>query len=268
MTATHYQRILTSLLLLPLLAWAIFCGDPVLSLVLSVVACLGLMEFYAMCWPGLEKLPWKVAGFFLALGLIWAPLDWNGSALVCLALLAVAIGFLLVYDQDKAPDAFPDCQILLFGILYLPFILRLGRFLSGTEIALVLLTTFAADTGAFYAGSHFGGPKIWPSISPKKTWAGSIGGLVASIAVCTAMGYALGAAPWFHFAFLGAALNLAAQLGDFFESGLKRWRGIKDSGWILPGHGGILDRIDSLLFVLPLYCALAALFDFFAGGKP
>lgn len=128
--------------------------------------------------------------------------------------------------------------------------------MSAPEIALVLLTTFAADTGAYYAGSHIGGPKIWPSVSPKKTWAGSLGGLCLSIIVCTVIGMAFGAAHWTSFALLGAGLNLAAQLGDFFESALKRWRGVKDSGKVLPGHGGILDRIDSLLFTLPCTAAL------------
>jgi phosphatidate cytidylyltransferase len=147
--------------------------------------------------------------------------------------------------------------------LYLPFLLRLFRTLSSTEIILVLLTTFAADTGAFYTGSHFGGPKIWPSLSPKKTWSGSLGGLICSVLVCTGVGLAAGAASWVPFALLGMALNFAAQTGDFFESALKRSRQIKDSGKILPGHGGILDRIDSLLFVLPLYCVLSAVYSFF-----
>jgi hypothetical protein len=96
-----------------------------------------------------------------------------------------------------------------------------------------------------------GGPKIWPSISPKKTWAGSLGGLATCIVVCVGIGLLLGSADILSFALLGTGLNVAAQLGDFFESALKRWRGVKDSGRVLPGHGGILDRIDSLLFVLP-----------------
>lgn len=263
MSSPHFQRVLTSLLLLPLLGWAIFSGDPVLSLAITVVAGLGLVEFYAMFWPGREKLSWKTGGLLLALGMIWAPLNWSAAALVCLALLAMAVSFLASHDREKSSDAFHDSQILLFGLLYLPFVLRLFRSLSAPEIALVLLTTFAADTGAYYAGNLLGGPKIWPSISPKKTWAGSLGGLGSSILVCTAVGLLFGTAHWTGFALLGAALNIVAQLGDFFESALKRWRGVKDSGKILPGHGGILDRIDSLLFTLPLYCGLAALFPFF-----
>ena len=264
MTSPHFKRVLTSLLLLPLLGWAILSGDPVLSIAVTAVAGLGLMEFYAMFWPGSEKPAWKILGLALGLGMVWAPLAWSGTALVCAALFAVAASFLIAHDRGKSPDAFKDSQTLLFGLLYLPFILRLFRTISAPEIGLVLLTTFAADTGAYYSGSLIGGPKIWPSVSPKKTWAGSVGGLGASILVCTAMGLASGSAHWTNFALLGAGLNIAAQIGDFFESALKRWRGVKDSGKILPGHGGILDRIDSLLFTLPLYCGLAALFPFFA----
>lgn len=264
MKSPHFKRVLTSLLLLPLLGWAIYSGDPVLSIGITAVAGLGLMEFYAMFWPGREKPVWKTIGVLFALGMVWAPLAWSGGALVCVALLGVAVSFLIAHDRGKSPDAFQDSQTLLFGLLYLPFILRLFRTISAPEIGLVLLTTFAADTGAYYAGSFIGGPKIWPSVSPKKTWAGSLGGLCSSVLVCTAMGFFFGSAHWTSFALLGVALNLAAQIGDFFESALKRWRGIKDSGKILPGHGGILDRIDSLLFTLPLYCGLTALFSFFA----
>lgn len=264
MMSPHVQRVLTSLLLLPLLGWAIYSGDPVLGLGIAAVASLGLMEFYAMFWPGREKLVWKILGLLLALGIVLAPLSWSGTALVCLAMLCAALAFLFAHDRGQSPHAFRDSQILLFGLLYLPFILRLFRTMTAPEIVLVLLTTFAADTGAYYAGSHIGGPKIWPSVSPKKTWAGSLGGLALSVVVCSALGLALGAAHWAGFALLGAGLNIAAQTGDFFESALKRWRGVKDSGRILPGHGGILDRIDSLLFTLPLYCGLAALYPFFA----
>lgn len=263
MTTTHLQRIVTSVLLLPILAWAIFCGHPVLSLALTVVAGVGLLEFFNMFWIGREKLTWKILGLVAGTAIIWAPLSWSGTALVCLAGLLMVITFVLSYDQDKTPQAFLDSQVLFFGLIYLPFILRLMRHLTAMEIILVLLATFATDTGAFYAGNHFGGPKIWPSLSPKKTWAGSIGGLVACALVTIIFGLIFGQASWISFLLLALALNISAQLGDFFESALKRWRQVKDSGYILPGHGGILDRIDSLLFSLPLYSGLAALVPYF-----
>lgn len=259
----HLQRILTSVLLLPLLGWAVYHGGIILGLLVSVVTILGLLEFYAMFWTDPAQTTWKAGGVILGLGMIWAPLTWTGSAVAGLALLATVLIFLLSFDQDNHPNAFANSQIFLFGLLYLPFLLRLARTLEGPEIILVLLCTFATDTGAYYAGTQIGGPKIWPSVSPKKTWAGSLGGLVLCVTVSCIVGLTLGSAGILCFGLLGIALNLAAQLGDFFESALKRSQNIKDSGRLLPGHGGILDRIDSLLFALPLYCALAALFPFF-----
>ncbi|AMD93599.1 phosphatidate cytidylyltransferase [Desulfomicrobium orale] len=263
MSHSHFQRILTALVLLPFLGIALFYGDPALSTGVTIVAVLGLLEFYAMFWPGRSRAGWKIYGVAMAAGIVWAPLAWPGTVLVCLTMLGAALAFLLAHDRGRSPSAFQDSQIFLFGLLYLPFLLRLLRNMSFMEIMLVLLVTFAADTGAYYAGSHFGGPKIWPSISPKKTWSGSLGGLLSSVIVAVGFGLAAGASPWAHFAFLGAAMNIAAQTGDFFESALKRSRDVKDSGRILPGHGGMLDRIDSLLFALPLYCALAAVHPFF-----
>lgn len=264
MTVTpHLQRIATALLLLPLLAWAILQGDPILATAITLVSGLGLLEVYAMFWPGRENLWWKAGGLALTVAMIWAPLHWSGTALACGAFATTALAFLFGYDRDERPEAFSQSQVFLFGLLYLPFALRLARHLTGMDIVLVLLATFATDTGAYYAGRIVGGPKIWPSVSPKKTWAGSLGGLLACMLVSTLFGLAAGNAHWGAFALLGLGLNIAAQLGDFFESALKRWRGVKDSGRILPGHGGILDRIDSLLFVLPLYCGISTLFPFF-----
>lgn len=263
MKNSHAQRILTALALLPLLGWAVYAGGAVLAMAITLVACLGLLEFYAMFWPGRSRTIWKGLGTIVAAGMIWAPASWSGSALIFPAGLIMAAGFLVRYTKGDTDNLFADSQVFLFGLIYLPLVLRLAGGLHAAEIVLILLTTFAADTGAYYSGSFFGGPKIWPAVSPKKTWAGSIGGLLASSLVCTAIGTALGSAHWTNFALLGAGLNIAAQSGDFFESALKRLQGIKDSGWVLPGHGGVLDRIDSLLFVLPVYCAAKALYPFF-----
>lgn len=262
-TSSHHKRIATSLVLLPVLAWAVFHGDPFLSLAITGVAGLGLWEFYAMFWPEGRNQIWKLSGLLFGAAMIWAPLSWSSGALACSAMMLAALAFLSTYKHEQTEETFWTSQVLLFGLLYLPFMLRLARHLTAPEIALVLLATFATDTGAYYAGSYIGGPKIWPTISPKKTWAGSLGGLLACMLISTGFGLSFGSASWPAFMALGAALNIAAQLGDFFESALKRWRGIKDSGRALPGHGGILDRIDSLLFTLPLYCGLAAVYPFF-----
>ena len=131
------------------------------------------------------------------------------------------------------------------------------------QVLLVLLAAFISDTGAYYAGRGYGARLIWPTVSPNKTVEGSMGGLAACVTVVCAMGWSIGAAPWWTWVILGVVLGVAAQLGDFFESALKRWMAVKDSGSLLPGHGGILDRIDALLLVTPVYAAARALVQFF-----
>lgn len=145
------------------------------------------------------------------------------------------------------------------GVLYIGFacaVLLAFRHIGFSYALLPILLTVLTDTGAYFAGRSFGGPKIAPAISPSKTWSGLAGGMVAS---------GLGAAWWaatfayhgdWHVGTLasgfavGAALAVAAQIGDFLESGMKRRAGVKDSGNLIPGHGGILDRVDGMLAVL------------------
>ena len=109
----------------------------------------------------------------------------------------------------------------------------------------VLLVVWATDIGGYFAGRGIGGPKLWPRVSPKKTWAGAIGGFVASLAVAGGFAaFGIGkAVPLFA---VSAVLSVVSQGGDLFESGLKRRAGVKDSGNWLPGHGGVLDRLDGL----------------------
>jgi phosphatidate cytidylyltransferase len=177
--------------------------------------------------------------------------------------LILSGSFLRSYDKNPSQASFADLSLLLAGIVYLPVMLQFFRFLAPVEIMLVLVCTFATDTGGFYSGRLWGSAKIWPTISPKKTWAGSFGGMGLTTLCCLLIGIVWGTSPWWSFIFLGLLLNVAAQFGDFFESALKRSSGVKDSGHILPGHGGIMDRIDSLLFALPVYMLTREAITFF-----
>lgn len=150
-------------------------------------------------------------------------------------------------------------------------VLRSGLFPIWTAIA-VVLGVIATDVGAYFAGRAIGGPRIAPRISPSKTWAGLAGGMVgASLvlaivfllndpAIARAGGQGLAAADWSEIAAalpLGAGLAVVAQAGDFFESWMKRKAGVKDSGRLIPGHGGLFDRVDGLLAVLAVGGAAA-----------
>ncbi|MFZ5704004.1 MAG: phosphatidate cytidylyltransferase [Pseudomonadota bacterium] len=145
------------------------------------------------------------------------------------------------------------------GILYAVFpavALIYLREQPGQGFALALWTlviVWATDIGAYFAGRAIGGPKIAPSISPSKTWAGLAGGMVGALVCGAAIASASGLATPFLIA--GAPLAVAAQVGDFFESWLKRRSGVKDSGTLLPGHGGVLDRLDGVVPVALLVAA-------------
>ncbi len=125
----------------------------------------------------------------------------------------------------------------------------------------VLLTVWATDTGGYFAGRGFGGPKLWPLVSPNKTWAGAVGAFAASLAV--AIGFAafnpVRAVPLL---LVSAFLSIVSQLGDLFESAVKRRFGVKDSSRIIPGHGGLLDRLDGFVGAI----VLAAILGFLRGG--
>jgi phosphatidate cytidylyltransferase len=133
----------------------------------------------------------------------------------------------------------------------------------------VFIVIWTADTGALLAGRLFGGPKLIPSLSPNKTWAGFAGGTVAPAAASALYVWLLHGNAW-KAALLGAALALAGHAGDLFESWVKRRVGRKNSGSLIPGHGGVLDRIDSSLFVAPVAAALVFVFglDPLFGGHP
>lgn len=130
-----------------------------------------------------------------------------------------------------------------------------------SALMLVLLVVWATDIGGYFAGRFIGGPKLWVRVSPKKTWAGAIGGFIASLGVaCGFAAFDLG--KMIPMLILGAVLSVASQLGDLFESGVKRRFGVKDSSHLIPGHGGLMDRLDGFVAAI----VLAAIFGFLRGG--
>jgi phosphatidate cytidylyltransferase len=277
MPSSHQKRIYTGIGLLALLAVGLSFRGWMELAILSVLSTFALIEFYGLFKPRQHALM-TLAGIAAGLALIFAGDAGKPNVMVIVLLAAFWLGNLrFLVRFSKAPDSrepehgYQANLTFVAGLVYIPLLLQFFTSFKTVEIILVLLAVIATDTGAYYAGSTFGGKKIWPVISPKKTWAGSAGGMTAAILLCLAMGFVdeywlAGAGqgrPWWMWLLLGAGLNLAAQFGDFFESALKRKLEVKDSGNILPGHGGILDRIDSLLLAAPAYAGLDAIFDFF-----
>jgi phosphatidate cytidylyltransferase len=138
---------------------------------------------------------------------------------------------------------------------------RLDQVWGFAALMLILLIVWVTDIGGYFAGRGLGGPKLWPRVSPKKTWAGAIGGFAASLAVAAGFA-AFGLGKMIPLLLLAAALSIVSQLGDLFESAVKRVFGVKDSSQIIPGHGGLLDRLDGYVFAV----VAAALIGFLRHG--
>ncbi len=266
----HLQRLITGLVLAAILITGLYMGGWVLLGLLAIVSTIALIEFYAMFWPSTERWGLKILGVtcgLVVLGSSYFHAPYLTLACIMGSTMLFNLQFLFHWgfaSDTAAPKAqFANTQILMSGMLYIPVMLTPVLNFSLAEQVLVIAACIASDTGGYYAGSLWGKRRIWPRVSPKKSWIGSLGGLVACMAICMIIGAAWGIRPWWQFAILGIFLNTASQLGDFFESALKRTLNVKDSGKILPGHGGILDRIDSLLFVVPVYAALDGICTFF-----
>lgn len=149
----------------------------------------------------------------------------------------------------------------IFPLSFLLFIKYLQPYLLGTiALSMVLISAWTTDTFAYFTGITFGKHKICPKISPKKTIEGSIGGLLGSIVVSSIIGflfeyYLYSGIQWFHYSIIGLLAGIFAQIGDLSASAIKRYAGIKDFSGFFPGHGGMLDRFDSILFTAPIiYC--------------
>ncbi|HEY8336688.1 MAG TPA: phosphatidate cytidylyltransferase [Tardiphaga sp.] len=140
-------------------------------------------------------------------------------------------------------------------------VVRLDTVWGFAALMFILLVVWMTDIGGYFAGRSIGGPKLWPRVSPKKTWAGALGGIVLSLAVAAGFS-AFGIGRLLPLLALAAVLTVVSQLGDLFESAVKRNFGVKDSSHIIPGHGGLLDRLDGYVFAV----VAAALIGFLRGG--
>lgn len=264
------QRVITALLLAPaVLAGILFLPTGVLMAFVAAALLSGLWEWTRLI--GLEK-PVLRALVLLAHAAILAWLaryGWSALfpwvALVGTLWWLAALAWLRQPALGKAATPANRIAKLLIGtLLIVPTWCAFALLhADGAVWALYgLLLVWAADTFAFFAGRRFGGRKLAPSISPGKTWAGFWGGLFGVLVLALAMAPLLGVSLANLPALIAASLitGLASVLGDLFESLIKRQAGVKDSGTLLPGHGGVLDRIDSLLAALPVLAILKAWF--------
>lgn len=272
------KRVVVALIAAPLAIALVWLGGLPLAAFLALIAMGAAWELYRMSRAGGGN-PLDAAGIALA-GLLpivtYAAV--GGIARVPLAAGAVALIALLgasIWARGATGKPMDAVAVTVLGVLYtggmLSFGIALryhpyavGRAAGSALVAMPLVLTWSTDIGAFFAGRAIGGRKLIPAVSPGKTVSGAIGGLLVTILACWL--YVrfvlhpvaqLGLTPW-GIAIFAILVSVAAQVGDLAESLLKREAGVKDSSHLIPGHGGLLDRLDSLLFVLPVaYLVLA-----------
>jgi phosphatidate cytidylyltransferase len=237
-------RAAAAVVMIAVVSAAIYLGGWPFRLLVGLGAAVMLIE-----WCDMHRLRrlWPLAGMALIFLNLWlipdlliargaVAYDWRpfGAAVAC----AILLGLL------------SRRRVLTGGYLYvaLPSLALLAlNALSYQIVFWVMLVTWATDIFAYFAGRSIGGPKLAPRISPNKTWAGLVGGMIGAELLGAAAAYAFGLGAGFFFG--GAFMGLVAQAGDLYESWVKRRTGVKDSGTLLPGHGGVLDRVDGLLAV-------------------
>lgn len=257
-----WSRIVVAILLLPLVLGVVVLGGWWLFALGLVGGVMALHELYAI---GRGLRPIVLAGYIgLALTLLGA--ESGGIAWAMGGVFAtVAIAFVVFGFSDVRPSATASIALTLLGVVWVgggiaSFILLRQIPDHGRLVVLtVLIAVFADDTAAYVVGRSIGRHKMAPTISPGKSWEGFVGGTVAAMAVAFFAMYDQGYLSVAGALALGAAIALSATLGDLFESALKRDLGVKDSGRALAGHGGMLDRIDSLVWAGPaaLFVVLA-----------
>ena len=203
------QRVLSSLILVPIILYAIFISEGLFLLLIIAIAILASFEWINLIKSADNQKKWLLIGFFYILVPIYAILE--------------------------------------------------IRFIDRNMILWMFFVVWSTDIFAYFIGKNIGGPKLIPSISPNKTWSGLIGGIIAA-SIIGALSTLMFEGSIVFFSIISALLAIIAQIGDFFESKIKRIFKVKDSGNIIPGHGGILDRIDGLMFVAPIILIIYYIF--------
>jgi phosphatidate cytidylyltransferase len=258
----HLKRWITGLSALPFLIFLVYIGGfPFITLVGFACVC-SLWEYYRIVFNADGEILHGVVvwwGYIVGLAVIVAAHIANSdSVLVVLALDLVIVGLLSMFLYQSNPSIVNVIPKQVQGIVYIPlllsFLVSIRRDPDGmTWVFLLLAIIFAGDISAYYVGSNLGRHKLNPAISPGKTVEGAVGGLAGNLLVGSiGKFFFLPALSWGPAVLFFLAVGLAGQVGDLFESEFKRSSKIKDSGGILPGHGGFLDRIDALLFASPV----------------
>lgn len=274
----HRTRLITSaigaVIVIALVGWGnlwIFWA------LVSSATVLGLKEFYGLAKGGqlpAYPLPGMLTGWLLSLAPLVVGIQKELLILFTVTLVILALFMYALFAKEPLQEAMTALAVTVFGVMYVGWLFMHLTLLYGLPygksfIFYVLILVWVGDSGAYYAGKSFGKHPLSPIISPKKTIEGAIGGLAATlfaslaitlIGVINTKLVLLPQMGWRHSVILGVLLAVVSQIGDLCESLLKRSVNVKDSGTLLPGHGGILDRVDGLIFAAPVLYYYAQVF--------
>ena len=266
------KRAVTAAVLGPLALLAIWLGAEWYTLMIAAGTAILAWEWVHLC--GLRLRAWP--GLAVPLALFAAGLAAIAGHDVLALLLLPAGAALAAWAAGSDPRRAPGAPTLRFGagVVYVGLAgigliwLRGDTEAGRAAVLFVVLIVWASDIGAYLVGRLVGGPKLAPAISPNKTWSGALGGLAAAIAAGIAVAAAFDAeARLLRVAAIAALLGIASAAGDLLESAIKRHFHVKDSSGLIPGHGGLLDRVDGLLAAVPAACAMALAQGMASGGE-
>lgn len=262
------KRVITAILIVIYIVSIIYIGGWFYNLSVLAFAFIGMHEIYnAFCNKGYR--PIKAVGYIgISVFFYFLMIEQNLGGMLTIILTTIVGLTVPMFDSERTPN---DIALTILGLIY-PGMISLclipllnSSMYGGYLVVLIYLSTWASDTFAFFVGTKFGKSPLIPKISPKKTIEGSIGGLIGSTLVGILMGLLYNKyldidLSSYHYLVMGLLTGVFGQLGDLIASSIKRYCGIKDFGRILPGHGGIMDRFDSILFAMPVIFAYYFLF--------
>ena len=275
-------RAITGALFVAVILGSIFWNETASFAVLSGFMILGIIEFYKL-FNNNENIDidWRIGlGMsVLIFGLLSVVNFGHLPSVILWSIVPIILVFMLIELWREKKNPILNIAVLLFGMVYLitPFMMTImlnhgdvqlsSNYIDYKQIPLIagmFILVWTNDTFAYLSGRAFGKTKLFERISPKKTWEGTVGGVILTIGVSYLLSMYTDASDAVYWMVAGAIVSICAILGDLLESLFKRSLDVKDSGTILPGHGGILDRFDAMLFAAPFFVAWTYLYIYFA----